>query len=154
MAPSAPTGTIGYLKINPPANAGAAYALSDSATHMTDNAYFQSRRETFIVTADGYLYSVSNDAYYYLQGSPSLLWWTRTKAQGQPWFESRRNPDGTLTVLLKKDGSAANGYLYFCTMQLGRGDGNGGSGLHVYAIPRPGYYSNCSDMQLYIDPVS
>ncbi|KAK8036389.1 hypothetical protein PG991_001526 [Apiospora marii] len=154
VAASAPTGTIGYLKLNPPANPGAAYALSDSATHMTDNTYFPNLRETFIVTADGYLYSVTNNAYYYLQGTPSLLWWSNTKSRGQAWFDSRRNADGTLTVLLKKDGNAANGYLSFCTKQSRTGDGNSGSGLHVYAVPQPGYYSDCADMQLYIDPVS
>ncbi|KAK7968634.1 hypothetical protein PG988_007707 [Apiospora saccharicola] len=134
----------------PPANPGASYALSDSATHMTDNAYFPNKRETFIVTDDGYLYSVTNDAYYYLQGSPSLLWWSHAKSAGLPWFESRRNADGTLTVLLKKDGN----YLSFCTKKSSTGDGNGGSGLHVYAVPQPGFYADCADMQLYIDPVS
>lgn len=154
VAASAPTGTIGYLKLNPPANPGASYALSDDATHMTDNAYFPNKRETFIVTADGYLYSVTNNAYYYLQGAPSLLWWSHAKTQGKAWFDSRRNADGTLTVLLKKDGDAAHGYLSFCTKRSSTYDGNSGSGLHVYAIPQPGYYADCADTQLYIDPVN
>ncbi|KAK8011633.1 hypothetical protein PG990_010598 [Apiospora arundinis] len=149
-----PTGTIGYLKLSPEANQGASYALSDDSTHMTDNWYFEDHRETFIVTADGYLYSVTNDAYYYLQGVPSLLWWTNDKTAALPWFESRRNPDGTLTVLLKNNGNAANGYLAFCTKRSWTYDGNGGSGMHMYAIPQAGYYSDCGDIQLYIDPVA
>ncbi|KAK6819440.1 hypothetical protein PG987_015923 [Apiospora arundinis] len=154
VAPSAPTGTIGYLKLSPKSNQGASYALSDDSTHMTDNWYFKDHRETFIVTADGYLYSVTNDAYYYLQGVPSLLWWTNDKTAALPWFESRRNPDGTLTVLLKNNGNAANGYLAFCTKRSWTYDGNGGSGMHMYAIPQAGYYSDCGDIQLYIDPVA
>lgn len=123
---------------------------------MTDNFYFNTRRETFIVTDDGYLYSVSNDAYYYVQGIPSLLFWSKNKASGKPWFESRRNPDGTLTVLLKNNGNASNGYISFCVMSSQSGNGNSGSGLHIYAIPQPGFYSSygCSDLELRIDPAT
>ena len=152
VAPSAPTGIIGYMKMSPQGNPGASYVLSDGATHMTDNYYYNTKRETFIVTDDGYLYSVTNNAYYYLQGSPSLLFWNNAKSYGQPRFERTRNPDGTLTVAVKN--SAGNGYMSFCVKARSTGDGNSGTGLHIFAIPQPGYYSNCIDVQLLIDPAS
>lgn len=154
VAPSAPTGTIGYLKLSPAGNQGAPYALSDDSKHMTDNYYNKAKRETFIVTDDGYLYSVTHDAYYYLQGSPSLLWWTNKKANGQPWFKSVRNADGSLTVQLKKNGNAANGLMSFCVKKSNTIDGNSGSGFHIYAIPQAKYYQDCTDTQLIIDPTS
>lgn len=63
VASSAPTSTIGYMTFSIEINAGANYCLSDDSTHMTDNYYQKSKRETFTVTADGYLYSVTNDSY-------------------------------------------------------------------------------------------
>jgi hypothetical protein len=64
VSPNAPSGAIRYLNFLLEVNARANYALSDSATHMTDNFYQPAKRETFIVTANRYLYSVTNNSYY------------------------------------------------------------------------------------------
>jgi hypothetical protein len=114
VASGAPTEVIGYLTFSPEINAGADYCLSDDSTHMTDNYYQKSKRETFILTADGYLYSVSNDSYYYITGTTTstLLYWTRNKAIAMPIFSAGQVDSNGHAQVFMKDVSTGNYYNY------------------------------------------
>ncbi|KAK1701938.1 hypothetical protein BDP67DRAFT_483913 [Colletotrichum lupini] len=133
VAASAPTGTIGYLSLNPIVNPNSQYALSDDATHMTDNWYKQGSRETFIVAADGSLYSVTHNAYYYIDTSStySLLYWSNNKSSAMKIFSYTTLANGNSQVFMKSNGKA----YQFCIRQASKvGDGNTGSGQHIYAF--------------------
>ncbi|THY56331.1 hypothetical protein D6C99_02875 [Aureobasidium pullulans] len=90
IASSAPTGVVGYLEIRPVVNAGAQYVRSDVATHMTDNGNDLTGRETFIITSDNKLYSVTNDAYYFIKPANygNYLYWSHDVNQGLSSFAS------------------------------------------------------------------
>ncbi|KAK1467989.1 hypothetical protein CCUS01_06947 [Colletotrichum cuscutae] len=133
VAASAPTGTIGYLSLNPIVNPNSQYALSDDATHMTDNWYKQGSRETFIVAADGSLYSVTHNAYYYIDTSStySLLYWSNNKSSAMKIFSYTTLANGNSQVFMNSNGKA----YQFCIRQASKvGDGNTGSGQHIYAF--------------------
>ncbi|UQC79276.1 uncharacterized protein CLUP02_04755 [Colletotrichum lupini] len=109
------------------------YALSDDATHMTDNWYKQGSRETFIVAADGSLYSVTHNAYYYIDTSStySLLYWSNNKSSAMKIFSYTTLANGNSQVFMKSNGKA----YQFCIRQASKvGDGNTGSGQHIYAF--------------------
>jgi hypothetical protein len=135
VAANAPSGAIGYLTFSPGVNAGADYALSDGATHMTDNFYQKAKRETFIVTADGYLYSVTNNSYYYISAgaSSSLLLWNANKSSGMPIFSAGAADASGRSQIKMKDTSTGNFYN-FCLKTSATGDGNSGTGLHIYGV--------------------
>ena len=69
----APSGNLTYLAISRAVNLGATYALSDLGTHMTDNYYTPTKREIFVLSSAGRLFSVTNDAYYYPQVGGTML---------------------------------------------------------------------------------
>lgn len=151
MAPNAPTGTIGYLALSPAVNANSGYVLSDGATHMTDNYYRQGSRETFIVAADGSLYSVTHNAYYYLStsGSYSLLYWSNSQSAAMKVFSYTVLSDGRSRVLM----SVAGVDYLFCVRPASTGDGNSGSGMHVYAFKAATTPpSSCTTIELIINP--
>ncbi|KAK2765818.1 hypothetical protein CKAH01_15567 [Colletotrichum kahawae] len=151
VAPNAPTGTIGYLALSPAVNANSGYALSDSATHMTDNYYRQGSRETSIVAADGSLYSVTHNAYYYVStsGSYSLLYWSNSQSAAMKVFSYTMLSDGRSRVLMNVAGVD---YL-FCMRPASTGDGNSGSGMYVYAFKAATTPpSSCSTIELIINP--
>ncbi|KAI8317307.1 hypothetical protein K4K59_008606 [Colletotrichum sp. SAR11_240] len=151
VAPNAPTGTIGYLALSPAVNANSGYALSDSATHMTDNFYRQGSRETFIVAADGSLYSVTHNAYYYVSttGSSTLLYWSNSQSAAMKVFSYTVLSDGRSRVLMNVAGVD---YL-FCVRPASTGDGNSGSGMHVYAFKAAtAPPSSCTTIELIINP--
>ena len=156
VASSAPTGAIGYLKVDPAINSGASYALSDDATHMTDNWFYKNKRETFIVTEDGYLYSVTNDSYYLLKNAAngySYLWWSHTKAEGMKVF-SYTTTNGKVKVQLKPSGSSS--LWNFCARTVATGDGNTGAGMHIYAFA-PSFTtfpsSDCKSVDLILEAI-
>lgn len=152
VAPNAPTGTIGYMGLSPAVNGNSGYALSDSATHMTDNYFLQGSRETFIVAADGSLYSVTHNAYYYVStsGSYTLLYWSNNPSAAMKVFSYTTLSDGRSRVLMSVGGV---GYQ-FCVQQSSTGDGNSGSGMHIYAFKAgtapPG--GACTAIELIINP--
>ncbi|OHE99004.1 hypothetical protein CORC01_05694 [Colletotrichum orchidophilum] len=152
VAASAPTGTIGYLSLNPIVNPNSQWALSDDATHMTDNWYRQGSRETFIVAADGSLYSVTHNAYYYISTSSSysLLYWSNDNTKAMKIFSYTTLPDGTSQVFMN-----ANGQAYqFCIRPANKvSDGNTGSGQHIYAFTgATSPLSYCTTIDLIIIP--
>ncbi|KAF6806031.1 hypothetical protein CSOJ01_09097 [Colletotrichum sojae] len=152
VAPNAPTGTIGYMGLSPAVNSGSGYALSDGATHMTDNYYLQGSRETFIVAADGSLYSVTHNAYYYVaaSGSYSLLYWSNSQSAAMKVFSYVTLSEGRSRVLMSVGGVD----YQFCVRPASSGDGNSGSGMHVYAFKTgtapPG--GACTTTELIINP--
>ena len=140
------------MTFSPEINAGADYCLSDDSTHMTDNYYQKSKRETFIVTADGYLYSVTNDSYYYITGTTTstLLYWTRSKASAMPIFSVGQVDSNGRAQVMMKDVAAGN-YYNFCLSTAASGNGNAGTGLHFFGY-KQGYSfpTTCSAVNLYI----
>ena len=63
-ASNALSGTWTYLSIDPDPNLSIAFALSDPATHITDNYSKKSSGEAFVVTTAENCYSVIHGAYY------------------------------------------------------------------------------------------
>ncbi|KAF9870602.1 hypothetical protein CkaCkLH20_11908 [Colletotrichum karsti] len=151
VAPNAPTGAIGYLTVNPVVNSPARYVLSDDSTHMTDNWYRQGQRETFIVAADGTLYSVTNNSYYYIQNyEMSLVYWSNSKSAAQSGFTATPLGDGTSKVTLSSGGKNWK----FCLRTVSTGDGNSGAGMHMRAYSGTNTYgTGCVDVDLIIVPV-
>ncbi|OCL15259.1 hypothetical protein AOQ84DRAFT_358179 [Glonium stellatum] len=155
VASSAPTGAIGYMTFNPEINTGANYCLSDDATHMTDNWFQKAKRETFIVTADGYLYSVTNDSYYYIitTSQSTLLYWTRNKATAMQIFSVGPADANGRTLLKMKDVSTGNFYK-FCLSTSASGNGNAGAGMHFFAYKQTGTFATyCKAVDMYVQAV-
>lgn len=156
VASSAPTGVVGYLAFRSPINSGGQFALSDPATHMTDNYYSNTTRETFIVTNTSQLYSVTNNAYYYYQtpaGNDKLFWSTNNATGTTNWLQGNTTSDGYTQLLMKDIRYTALTYYRFCLKTVASNDGNSGTGLHVYyfnstaALP-----TNCKETQLWFAP--
>ncbi|THY28917.1 hypothetical protein D6D00_03966 [Aureobasidium pullulans] len=156
IASSAPTGVVGYLEIRPVVNAGAQYVRSDVATHMTDNGNDLTGRETFIITSDNKLYSVTNDAYYFIKPANygNYLYWSHDVNQGLSSFASGPTDASGYSQLLFQDkrNSPTGVYYQFC---LGN-DYGGSTGSHMY------YYDGnldttnygCKKVDIYFAPTS
>ncbi|KAG9600519.1 hypothetical protein KCU86_g5543, partial [Aureobasidium melanogenum] len=156
IASSAPTGVIGYLEIRPVINAGAQYVRSDVATHMTDNGNDPSGRETFIITTDNKLYSVTNDAYYYTNSvsGGDLLYWSHSASQGLSSFTSGpTDASGYSQLLFQDKRTAPTGVYYkFCLAS----DYGGSTGSHMYFYGADADLSNqrCKLVEIYFAPTS
>ncbi|CAD0098134.1 unnamed protein product, partial [Aureobasidium mustum] len=134
IASSAPTGVIGYLEIRPVINAGAQYVRSDDSTHMTDNGRDPSSRETFIITSDNKLYSVTNNAYYYVKGHPET---TSCTGATLPVKDKRTAPTGV--------------YYKFCLSS----DRGGSTGSHMYFYgANDAITQSCQLVDIYFAPTS
>lgn len=151
----APSGTTGYLTFSPGVNPGAFYAVSDLDTHMTDNYFIPGTRENFIVTADGYLYSVSHDAYYFIRTDPinTLLYWSHVKAEAMPIFTGEiPDASGNFRVLMT---DTSTGLFYgFCLSTLATTDRNRATGYHFHGYKSGnGLPSTCQSVTLSIEAV-
>ena len=135
-------------------NAGAQYVRSDVATHMTDNGNDPSGRETFIITDDNKLYSVTNNAYYFTDPmyGGNYLYWSNDASQGQKSFTSGpTDASGYSQLLFMDTRTASTGVYYkFC---LGS-DRGGSTGSHMYFFgandDTSGY--GCQDVQIFFAP--
>lgn len=155
IASGAPSGTLTYLSIDPDPNTSPAFALSDPATHMTDNAYNTTLREVFIVTSAGQLYSVTNQAYYYPDtASANKLCWSTTASQSSTQFSIQRNTTNNENQLFLKQ--SADGPAYdFCIATKASGDGNGATGLHVHFYPDSlSFPTSCVATNLFLVPTT
>lgn len=151
---TAPTGLVTYLQILPAINNPDSYALSDPATHMTDNDFLTGSREVFIVTNTSQLYSVTHDAYYY-RGDGSnggKLYWSSNPADGEHIFFQR--PDLAVGYNQLFLNYTTNTPAVFCLMEASSGDGNSATGLHVRFYPTAAdYIAQCDAVKLYLQPV-
>lgn len=156
VASSAPTGVVGYMSFRNPVNTGGQFALSDPATHMTDNYYANSTRETFIVTNTSQLYSVTNNAYYYYQtpaGNDKLYWSTNNATGTTNWLQNATTSDGYTQLLMVDTRYTTRTYYKFCLKTVASGDGNSATGLHVYYFNQTATFpTNCVGTQLWFAP--
>lgn len=154
IAQSAPTGAIGYLEVRPAVNGNSKYVLSDPSQHMTDNYYRSAtERETFIVAADGSLYSVTHNAYYYVPSTsgPNLLYWSGNPTDASKIFSV--GPAGADGSYKLKMAGFGNTYK-LCLSKASSSDGNSFTGLHFYYFRTSDtFYSYCLPVDLYIVPV-
>jgi hypothetical protein len=156
VASSAPTGVVGYMSFRQPVNSGGQYALSDPATHMTDNYYANSTRETFILTNTSQLYSVTHNAYYYYStpaGADKLFWSSSNSTGSTNWLPGSTTTDGYTQLLMVDTRYTAKTYYKFCLAKVGTNDANSATGFHVY------YYNStavlpttCGATQLWFAP--
>ncbi|KAG9653707.1 hypothetical protein KCU95_g11661, partial [Aureobasidium melanogenum] len=156
IASSAPTGVIGYLEIRPVINAGAQYVRSDVATHMTDNGNDPSGRETFIITTDNKLYSVTNDAYYYTNSvsGGDLLYWSHSASQGLSSFTSGpTDASGYSQLLFQDKRTAPTGVYYKFCLDSDRG-GSTGSHMYFYGADADLSKQRCKLVEIYFAPAS
>lgn len=152
---SAPTGTPTWLQVQPDPNTGATYALSDPSTHLTDNFYAQSKREVFIVSGMGQLYSVTNNSYYYIPkpAGGDKLYWSTNVTVGNKTFYKNALSDGTGRAQLFLNNTATGVPYNFCVANSSGVDYNAATGYHIY------YYistliANCTSTKLFLQPVS
>ena len=158
---AAPSGNIYYMQITPDNNPVAQYALSDPQGHLSDYYYYQYRREVFILTDDGVLYSVTNNSYYYLPkyyiGQPSgkVYWQYATSYANHSWY-GVPTTDGTGRVALYFNATQANSPnpYNFCICNLLSADSNAATGYHIYFWNVSTQVSNCDLTQLYLSPVN
>ncbi|MCJ1409427.1 hypothetical protein MMC19_003508 [Ptychographa xylographoides] len=159
VQPGAPNGTQTYLQVANDPNLVTAYALSDPSTHLTDNYFFPSRREVFIVSQLGQLYSVTNNSYYYgtKPAGGDKLYWSTSSSMGNTTFYSRPLGDGTgrAQLFLNDTVSTPPAPFSFCVSNLNTTDSNAATGYHIYYYVTPSQVGvNCTAVQLYLQPVS
>jgi hypothetical protein len=138
-----------------PVNPGGQFALSDPATHMTDNYYANTTRESFIVTDKNQLYSVTNNAYYYYNtpAGNDKLFWSTAAANGTVNFRRGETTADNYTQLLMLDTRTTGAYYKFCLKTVASGDGNSATGLHVFYLNSTASYpTNCQATQLWFAP--
>ena len=153
----APSGNLTYLAISRAVNLGATYALSDLGTHMTDNYYTPTKREIFVLSSAGRLFSVTNDAYYYPQVGGTMLFCYsgRTSvSQGSTAFFGRyNNAQQKIELYFQNPQAAANTSYAFCVSTTATTDSNTGSGFHVNYYPSAASFpSTCLTIGLYLEP--
>ncbi|KAI9791577.1 MAG: hypothetical protein M1833_001498, partial [Piccolia ochrophora] len=150
-----PSGVLTYLQIVPQINAGASYAVSDPATHMTDNYYRNFLRETFIVTPEGRLYSNTFNAYYFLESNTAtsgLLFWSTNIASSNTNFYTTTS-GGQTQVMIKQSATNATP-LKFCVKSVASGNGNADTGLHIWFYRASlASVTACSQVSLVLAPV-
>jgi hypothetical protein len=154
VAAGAPTGVITYLQILPAANNPNSYALSDSASHMTDNYYSQASREVFIVTSTGQLYSVTHNAYYYREAATGgKLFWSATATAGDTLFTQQYDSTLGYNQLFLTYPTTSQPYA-FCLATVGGSDSNSATGFHVRFYPSSANFpAACVAVQLFLQPV-
>ena len=154
---NAPSGTITWLAIDPAINPGAGFAVSDNANHMTDNYYTPTKREVFIITKLGQLYSVTNNAYYYpgsTDGTDTKLYWSTSAIKASTLFSSTVNATNGETQLGFKL-SAVGAPQVFCVSNLVSKDDNTKAGYHVhFAASTSAFPANCLLTHLFLVPTS
>jgi hypothetical protein len=156
VASSAPTGVVGYLAFRDPVNTGAQYALSDPATHMTDNYYANTTRESFIITNTSQLYSVTHNAYYYYNtpaGADKLFWNANTTLGSYNWVYGQTTSDNYTQLLMVDTRYTAKTYYKFCLAKVGSNDANSATGFHVYYYNSTATFpTSCGATQLWFAP--
>ncbi|KAL9113968.1 MAG: hypothetical protein Q9227_002102 [Pyrenula ochraceoflavens] len=157
IASGAPSATPQYLQISPDPNTNANWALSDPATHLTDNYYFPNRREVFELTSSGMLYSVTNNSYYGIPtgSTANKLYWSTNVAYANTTFYGTALNDGTGRTQLFLNNTAANAPFNFCISNSTSGDGNTATGLHVnYFVTSGQIAAYCKACSLFLSPVT
>jgi len=135
-------------------NAGAQYVRSDAATHMTDNGNDPTGRETFIITSDNKLYSVTNNAYYFTN-SPNgydLLYWSNDANQGQKSFTSGPTDASGYSQLLFMDTRTASTGVYYKFCLASDYGGTTGSHMYYFGANDDTTGWNCHDVQIFFAP--
>lgn len=157
VASGAPTGTQTYLQAIPNINPGGVYALSDPAPHMTDNYFYNTTREIFILTSTSQLYSVTHNAYYYRQTpvtTSGKLFWNSNSSYGETIFTGVYNTTLGYNELIATDPSTKAQYL-FCTASAPGTDYNSATGYHHYfATSSANYPSTCQTTRLFLQPIN
>jgi len=161
FASGAPTAPPNYLSISPEPNFGAAWALSDPSTHMTDNYYFPNRREVFALTSIGQLYSASNNSWYGIGATANAgstnnkLYWDPRMQYGNTTFYGTAMNDGTGRTQLFLTNTATNTPYNFCVANLASADKNVATGFHIYFYSTAATFTpNCVNCNLYLSPIS
>jgi hypothetical protein len=156
VASSAPTGSPTYLQNLPQINPGASYAISDPATHMTDNYFVPTTREVFVGTSNGGLYSITHNAWYFTwSAAPTSgkLYWDTINYSNSTFYQT---PNATVGYnrLFMKNPSTGNPYE-FCLSNIASKDNNAKTGYHHYYYPSiADFPSDCIYIQLFLQPVS
>ncbi|KAL6714338.1 hypothetical protein ACLMJK_007761 [Lecanora helva] len=157
-ASNAPSVSANYLNIDPDPNGNAAYALSDPATHMTDNFYYPNRREVFgLIPATNQFYSISNNSYYGIPSNPTAgstynhLYWNTNAAYGNRTFYGVDLNDGTGRTQVFLNNTNTGTPYNFCISTV-TSDGNSGTGLHVNFYTTQ--FSGCAPTNLYLSPIA
>ncbi|KAL9620715.1 MAG: hypothetical protein Q9160_004728, partial [Pyrenula sp. 1 TL-2023] len=129
VASGAPSAVPQYLAISPDPNPNAGWALSDPATHLTDNFYFPNRREVFQLTSIGQPYSVTNNSWYYVsppKTTTGKMFWSTSQSAANKTFYGVPLDDGTgrTRLFLNKTIATPPAPFNFCVATNPSGDGN------------------------------